>query len=49
MATGTNVEIFVRLSGAAVTVEERTGVGGMIEIKTRGTAVFRQETISAPK
>ena len=33
------------ISTTAVTVEERTGVGMMIK-KTRGTAVFHQETIS---
>ena len=43
-----NVEIFVSLAVATVTVEERTGVGGMMK-KTRGTAVFHQETISVPK
>ena len=46
--TITNVETFVFMRTTAVTVEERTGVGGMIK-KTRGTAVFHQETISVPK
>ena len=44
----TNVEIFVWTVTAAVTVEERTGVGWVIK-KTRGTAVFHQETISVSK
>ena len=35
-------------TATAVTVEERTG-GGMMIQKTRGTAVFHQETISVPK
>ena len=43
--TITNAEIFVRGITTAVTVEEMSGVGMMIE-KTRGTAVFHQETIS---
>ena len=44
----TNVEIFVWTVTAAVTVEERTGVGWVIK-KARGTAVFHQKTISVPK
>ena len=35
-------------AGAAVTVEDMTGVGIMMK-KTRGTAVFPQEAISVPK
>ena len=46
--TITNVEIFVSTGTTAVTVEEMTGGGRMIK-KTRGTAVFPQETISVPK
>ena len=42
------MEISVYLMAAAVTAEEMNGVGGMIK-KTRGTAVFHQETISVPE
>ena len=47
LADITNVEIFVFMKAAAVTVEEMTGVGMMIE-KT-STAVFHQEAISVAK
>ena len=36
------------LAAIAVTVEEMTGTGLMIK-KTRGTAVFHQETLTVPK
>ena len=48
LADITNVEIFVFMKAAAVTVEEMTGIGRMIK-KTRGTAVFHQEAISVPR
>ena len=48
LADITNVEIFVFMKAAAVTVEEMTGTGRMIK-KTRGTAVFHQEAISVPR
>ena len=48
LADITNVEIFVFMKAAAVTVEEMTGTGRMIK-KTRGTAVFHQEAISVPE
>ena len=44
----TSVDLRAYIKTSAVTVEEMTGVGMMIQ-KTRGTAVFPQETISVPK
>ena len=46
--TISNVETFVCSTSTAVPVEEMTGVGMMTE-KTRGTAVFHQEALNAPK
>ena len=44
----TNADTFASDMTDAVTVEEMTGVGVMMK-KTKGTAVFPQETISVAK